>query len=132
MPNLSGFYNSKSSANGGHLGGRKMLFLGIGLGASPHNLGDGYCLGPIVPSLWFKTATGDRAYVMGYLGLLEIKPGDSVLETSVGTGLNFQYLPRGIKGAGVDLSAEMLVNCQANLRRWEMDADLFLGNAESL
>ena len=75
----------------------------------------------------------DRAdYVMSYLGLLEIKPGDSVLETSVGTGLNFKYLPRGIKRAGLDLSAEMLVNCQANLRRWEMDADLFLGNAESL
>ena len=73
-----------------------------------------------------------HAYVMSYLGLLEIKPGDSVLETSVGTGLNFKYLPRDIKRAGVDLSAEMLVNCQANLRRWEMDADLFLGNAESL
>jgi ubiquinone/menaquinone biosynthesis C-methylase UbiE len=26
----------------------------------------------------------------------------------------------------------MLVNCQANLRRWQMDADLYLGNAESL
>ena len=72
------------------------------------------------------------AYVMSYLGLLEIKPGDSVLETSVGTGLNFKYLPRGIKRTGLDLSAEMLVNCQTNLRRWEMDADLFLGNAESL
>ncbi len=34
--------------------------------------------------------------------------------------------------AGLDLSAEMLVRCQTNLRRWEMDADLFLGNAESL
>jgi ubiquinone/menaquinone biosynthesis C-methylase UbiE len=75
----------------------------------------------------------DRAdYVMSYLGRLEIKPGDSVLETSVGTGLNFKYLPRDIQRAGLDLSAEMLVNCQANLRRWEMDADLFLGNAESL
>src|ERR1035441_4556798 len=41
-------------------------------------------------------------------GLLEIKPGDSVLETSVGTGLNFKYLPRAIKRSGVDLSAEML------------------------
>jgi ubiquinone/menaquinone biosynthesis C-methylase UbiE len=50
----------------------------------------------------------------------------------VGTGLNFKYLPRGIKRTGLDLSAEMLVNCQTNLRRWEMDADLFLGNAESL
>lgn len=71
-------------------------------------------------------------YVRSYLGLLEVKPGDSVLETSVGTGLNFKYLPRDIKRTGLDLSAEMLANCQANLRRWEMDAGLFLGNAESL
>jgi ubiquinone/menaquinone biosynthesis C-methylase UbiE len=71
-------------------------------------------------------------YFLSYLRLLEIKPGDSVLETSVGTGLNFKYLPRGAKLFGLDLSAEMLANCQANLRRWEMDADLFLGNAEDL
>jgi ubiquinone/menaquinone biosynthesis C-methylase UbiE len=67
-----------------------------------------------------------------YLRLLEIKPGDSVLETSVGTGLNYQLLPRDIKRFGLDLSAEMLANCQTNLRRWDMDAELFQGNAERL
>jgi ubiquinone/menaquinone biosynthesis C-methylase UbiE len=72
------------------------------------------------------------AYVMSYLGLLEVKPGDRVLETSVGTGLNFKYLPRDIERFGLDLSPEMLTNCKENLRRWQMDADLFLGNAESL
>jgi len=83
--------------------------------------------------VWSALTGMDRnAYVMSYLGLLEIKPGDSVLETSVGTGLNFKYLPRDIRRFGLDLSREMLVNCQANLRRWQMDADLFLGNAESL
>jgi ubiquinone/menaquinone biosynthesis C-methylase UbiE len=66
------------------------------------------------------------------MNLLEVKPGDSVLETSVGTGLNFKYLPRGTKLSGLDLSPEMLTNCQNNLRRWQMDADLYLGNAESL
>jgi ubiquinone/menaquinone biosynthesis C-methylase UbiE len=66
------------------------------------------------------------------MSLLEAKTGDSVLETSVGTGLNFKYLPRGVKLSGLDLSPEMLANCQNNLRRWEMDADLYLGNAESL
>ena len=73
-----------------------------------------------------------EAYLRSYLGRLETKPGDTVLETSVGTGLNFKYLPRDIKRCGLDLSPEMLVNCQANLRRGQMDADLFLGNAESL
>lgn len=71
-------------------------------------------------------------HVMNYLRFLEVQPGDRVLETSVGTGRNFPYLPRGVKLFGLDLSAEMLANCQANLRRWEMDADLFCGNAESL
>ncbi len=69
---------------------------------------------------------------LSYLRLLEIKPGDSVLETSVGTGLNFKYLPRGVRLFGLDLSAGMLMSCRANLRRWELDADLFLGNAEEL
>jgi ubiquinone/menaquinone biosynthesis C-methylase UbiE len=66
------------------------------------------------------------------MDLLEVKPGDSVLETSVGTGLNFRYLPAGVKLSGLDLSPEMLSACQTNLRRWGMDADLYLGNAESL
>ena len=71
-------------------------------------------------------------YFLSYMRLLEVKPGDSVLETSVGTGLNFKYLPRGVKLAGLDLSPEMLANCQANLRRWGLEADLYLGNAECL
>lgn len=72
------------------------------------------------------------AYVMSYLGLLEIESGDSVLETSVGTGLNFKYLPRAASLTGIDLSPEMLIRCQSNLLRWGMSADLLLANAESL
>ncbi|MGD0630551.1 MAG: class I SAM-dependent methyltransferase [Terracidiphilus sp.] len=72
------------------------------------------------------------SYFENYMRLLDVKPGDSVLETSVGTGLNFKYLPRGVKLSGLDLSPEMLTNCQANMRRWGMDANLYLGNAESL
>ncbi len=71
-------------------------------------------------------------YVMSYLGRLEVKEGDSVLETSVGTGLNFKYLPRGTRLCGIDLSPEMLVNCRVNLQRWQRNGDLFLGNAECL
>ena len=73
-----------------------------------------------------------NAYFHSYMDLLEVKPGDSVLETSVGTGLNFKYLPTDVKLFGLDLSPEMLANCQLNLRRWQMDADLYLGNAETL
>jgi ubiquinone/menaquinone biosynthesis C-methylase UbiE len=72
------------------------------------------------------------SYFENYMSLLEVKPGDSVLETCVGTALNFKYLPHGTKLSGIDLSPEMLANGQNNLRRWQMDADLYLGNAESL
>jgi ubiquinone/menaquinone biosynthesis C-methylase UbiE len=72
------------------------------------------------------------SYFENYMSLLEVKPGDSVLETTVGTGLNYKYLPRGVQLSGLDLSQEMLSNCQNNLRRWQMEADLYLGNAESL
>jgi ubiquinone/menaquinone biosynthesis C-methylase UbiE len=72
------------------------------------------------------------SYFENYMSLLKVKPGDSVLETSVGTGLNFRYLPHGTKISGLDLSPEMLANCQNNLRRWGMEADLYLGNAEAL
>jgi ubiquinone/menaquinone biosynthesis C-methylase UbiE len=83
--------------------------------------------------VWYALRGMDPdAHFLSYLPLLEIKPGDSVLETSVGTGLNFKYLPRGIRLFGLDLSPEMLANCETNLRRWRLDADLFLGNAESL
>jgi ubiquinone/menaquinone biosynthesis C-methylase UbiE len=71
-------------------------------------------------------------YVRSYLNKIEIRPGDRVLETSVGTGLNFKYLPEGVHLSGLDLSGEMLANCQTNLRRWRMQADLYLGNAEYL
>jgi len=72
------------------------------------------------------------AHFRSYMDRLEVKPGDSVLETSVGTGLNYRYLPQGVGLAGIDLSPEMLAHCQVNLRRWNLDADLYLGNAESL
>jgi len=78
-----------------------------------------------------------EAYFRSYMNLLEVKPGNSVLETSVGTGLNFKYLPNSpippsLNLFGLDLSSEMLLNCQANLRRWDMGANLYLANAESL
>jgi len=72
------------------------------------------------------------SHYLSYLSLLEVKPGDAVLETSVGTGLNLKYLPAGVRLFGLDLSPEMLARCRKNLGIWGLDADLFLGNAEKL
>lgn len=78
------------------------------------------------------SAMDGDAYVRSYLSPLEVKAGDSVLETSVGTGLNFKYLPAGVSLTGIDLSMEMLTKCQSNLQRWGLQGDLFLCNAECL
>ncbi len=86
-----------------------------------------------IQRVFLALAGVDRdAHFRSYMNRLEVKPGDTVLETSVGTGLNYKYLPRDVKRSGLDLSPEMLANCQRNLRRWDLDADLYLGNAESL
>jgi ubiquinone/menaquinone biosynthesis C-methylase UbiE len=78
------------------------------------------------------SAMDGDAYVRSYLSPLEVKAGDSVLETSVGTGLNFKYLPTSVSLTGIDLSPAMLARCQAKLRRRGLQGDLLLGNAECL
>jgi hypothetical protein len=50
------------------------------------------------------SAMDGDAYVRSYMGPLEVKARESVLETSVGTGLNFKYLPSGVSLTGIDLS----------------------------
>ncbi len=63
---------------------------------------------------------------------LEISNEAKVLEVSIGTGFNVGLLPRNAKYFGLDISWGMLKKCQGNMRRWKIDAELFLGNAESL
>jgi ubiquinone/menaquinone biosynthesis C-methylase UbiE len=48
-----------------------------------------------------------------YINKLEIKSGDTVLETAIGTGSNIQYLPPHGKYYGVDLSYPLLKRAQA-------------------
>jgi ubiquinone/menaquinone biosynthesis C-methylase UbiE len=78
-------------------------------------------------------AGGGEAHFRGdYLRELEGQDGVRVLEVSIGTGANLRYLP--LKGAffGLDLSWGMLKQCQRNLKRWQLEAELILGNAEEL
>ena len=67
-----------------------------------------------------------------YLDELEIKEGDRVLEVSVGTGRNLQFLPRNAQFFGLDISWGMLKQCQRNAAKWKLDTTLFLGTAERL
>jgi ubiquinone/menaquinone biosynthesis C-methylase UbiE len=75
---------------------------------------------------------GDRERVMSYLKELEIKEGDRVLETSIGTGRNVQYLPPYASYYGIDISQGMLAPCQRMAYRHHLDVDLFLCPAERL
>ncbi|MEN4012008.1 MAG: methyltransferase domain-containing protein [Bellilinea sp.] len=63
---------------------------------------------------------------------IALHPGDKFLEVSIGTGINLRYLPAGAVFYGLDISAGMLAQCQRNLEKWRLQAELFQGMAEQL
>ena len=75
---------------------------------------------------------GEGRFRDEYLQELEVSAGSRVLEVSIGTGANLHYLPAKTAYFGLDISWEMLKRCQKNLKRWRLDAELILGNAEEL
>jgi len=66
------------------------------------------------------------------LELIEVHPGASLLEVSVGTGANWQYLNRDADFYGLDLSAGVLARCRRNARRLKLLFQLCQGLAEYL
>jgi len=77
-----------------------------------------------------KTSTETR--LREYLDELEVKESDRVLEVSVGTGRNLQFLPHNAQFFGLDISWGMLKQCQRNVAKWKLNASLFMGTAERL
>ncbi|MDE3137410.1 MAG: methyltransferase domain-containing protein [Acidobacteriota bacterium] len=73
-----------------------------------------------------------RALRSGFLAELEFRPGDRVLEVSVGTAWNLRLLPPEIDFYGLDLSWGMLAKARRNLRCWKREARLFCGEGENL
>ena len=66
---------------------------------------------------------------------LEMKPGDLVLETGIGTGDNIPYLNGMIDGCpyfGLDNQVIMLKNCCRNSHKWKQPVFLYRANAEEL
>ena len=83
--------------------------------------------------LFARLAGGGEEHFRGeYLRELEVQEGNRLLEVSIGTGANLHYLPVRAACFGVDLSWGMLKRCQGNLKRWQLEAELILGNAEEL
>lgn len=70
-----------------------------------------------------------------YLERLELVPGAKILDVGVGTGTELSYLWLKTINAqmfGLDLSIEMLRQCQRKLGKMNAQAELFLGFAERL
>lgn len=63
---------------------------------------------------------------------VQVRPGQRVLEVSIGTGANLQFLPAQAEYYGLDLSIGMLHQCQRNLAHWGLSANLVHGNADAL
>lgn len=80
----------------------------------------------------FLAGGGEGHFRGEYLRDLDVQAGERVLEVSIGTGANLNYLPQKADFYGLDLSWGMLKKCQENLKRWGLDAELILGNAEEL
>ncbi len=53
--------------------------------------------------------------------LLNLSPGDHLLEVGIGTGLSLPMLPRNIKITGIDLSEKMLEHARRRAEKLEMN-----------
>src|SRR5699024_1205910 len=65
---------------------------------------------------------GEETYRNEFLSQLDIKSGDKILETSVGAGDNFRFLPNDMTLYGLDLSYGMLKQAVKNTKRWKKNA----------
>ena len=82
-----------------------------------------------------KILSGLEAGRSEYSEQLDVKSGDRVLESCVGTGLQLRNLRENGKEAdyfGVDISYGMLKKCRKNAQKWGINVGLVQGNAERL
>lgn len=82
---------------------------------------------------WFYDSIFGRLYAPGRLAairLMDIKPGQEILEVGVGTGVSLPHYPRHARVVGIDISREMLAKAEerktslglSNVEIHEMDA----------
>jgi len=64
--------------------------------------------------------------------LLQIKPGDKVLLLGVGTGLDFDFLPKNCEITAVDVSPAMLKKAKQKANNLGLSVDIHVMDAENL
>lgn len=89
-----------------------------------------YDLWEILFAGWFHGGRDAARHEL--LDKVKVRPGDRVLEVSIGTGVNLRYLPAAAEYWGLDISRGMLRRGRRNLRRWKREATLLHGTAEAL
>jgi ubiquinone/menaquinone biosynthesis C-methylase UbiE len=67
-----------------------------------------------------------------FLKDLVVRPGNLVLEVSVGTGANIWLLPESAQYYGLDISWKMLKRCQRTAQKLKRDIELVFGSGEHL
>lgn len=85
--------------------------------------------------LMFALCGGEERARCECMDRLELREGAHILEVGIGTGDNLPYLRRRLhrfRVYGVDISRSMLRHCEANMKKWGVEAELFLAEAERL
>ena len=95
-----------------------------------NRLAFGYDLG--VRWGWGLSLGGKPIDRRSYLALVDVRPGDRVMETAVGTGANVSLLPESGRYFGVDLSLNMLQRCRINLAARKRQAHLVHADMQAL
>jgi ubiquinone/menaquinone biosynthesis C-methylase UbiE len=82
-------------------------------------------------SVYYRLKGGEEQSRNEYLRYAEIRDGDSVLEVSIGNGVNIKYLTANAEYFGVDVSWGQLKRCMQNTGA-ERNIELFQAEAEHL
>ncbi len=86
-----------------------------------------HAFAPFYDFLFNKTYAGARKQAVGLLDLL---PGERLLISGVGTGLDLPQIPLGVAVTGIDISAEMLL--EASKKRSSASVNLVKMDAQRL
>ncbi|MDR2952349.1 MAG: methyltransferase domain-containing protein [Treponema sp.] len=80
---------------------------------------------------WLKFG-GEFNFRNETLKYIKVNDNDLALETSVGTGADLYYMNKNAKYYGVDISQGMLKRALKNIKKWNINAELILCEAEKL